>query len=71
MTFQHPDGSLHSVPVGWTDLVSADPYVTIAGGRARFRMEDLRTLVALMTSGGPREARGKSDGVTGITSRLS
>jgi hypothetical protein len=36
------------VPVTWTDLVPADPYVSVGGGRARFRVEDLVALVELL-----------------------
>jgi hypothetical protein len=36
--------------VNWTDFVPADPYVSVGGGRSRFRVEDLRALVELVTT---------------------
>jgi len=50
ITFEHPDGSLHSVPVGWTDFIPADPYLSIGGGRSHFRIEDLLALVDLVAA---------------------
>jgi hypothetical protein len=37
VTFEHPEGGLCSAPVDWTDVVPADPYLSIGGGRSRFR----------------------------------
>ncbi|NNC09539.1 hypothetical protein HJC10_42870 [Corallococcus exiguus] len=37
-----------SVPPQWTDLVAEDPEVTIGGGRALFRAEDLMELAQLV-----------------------
>jgi hypothetical protein len=54
VTFEHPDGALHSVPLGWTDVVPADPYLSVGAGRSRFRVEDLLTLAALVATHGPR-----------------
>lgn len=48
VTIEHPDGTLHSIPVGWTDLASIDPYVVVSGGRSRFRVEDLVALAELI-----------------------
>jgi hypothetical protein len=45
---EQPDGTLYSIPVGWTDLAPVDPYVAISGGRSRFRVEDLVALVHLV-----------------------
>jgi hypothetical protein len=50
VTFQHPDGSLCSVPVGWTDRLPPDPYLSIGRGRSRFRVEDLLALVDLLAA---------------------
>lgn len=49
VTVEHPDGVLHSIPVGWTELAPVDPYVAISGGRSRFRVEDLVALVELVS----------------------
>jgi hypothetical protein len=38
------------VPVNWTDFVPADPYVSVGGGRSRFRVEDLVALADLMAT---------------------
>lgn len=48
MTLQHEDGALWSVPVSWTDFRPPDPYLQIGRGRARFRVEDLLALAALL-----------------------
>ena len=54
VTLQRPDGSLESVPVGWTDFLPADPYLSVGRGRSRFRVEDLLALVELMGVRGSR-----------------
>lgn len=54
VTLQHPDGSLQSVPVGWTDLLPADPYLSLGQGRSRFRVEDLLALAELVGLRGRR-----------------
>jgi hypothetical protein len=48
VTIQLADGSLFSVPVSWTDVVPADAYVSVGGGRSQFRVEDLMALADLM-----------------------
>lgn len=48
LTIERPDGSLGSVPVGWTDRAVADPYFIVGGGRSRFRVEDLLGLAELV-----------------------
>jgi hypothetical protein len=48
VTLEHPDGSLHSIPVGWTDVRPPDPYLAVGRGRSRFRVEDLLRLVGLV-----------------------
>jgi hypothetical protein len=49
-------GSEASIPVGFTDLRSPDPFVVISGNRSLFRVGDLLELVrlveALRTKGG-------------------
>jgi hypothetical protein len=50
VTFAHPDGSLHSVPVGWTDFGPTDPYLSIGQGRAHFRVEALLALIDLVAA---------------------
>ena len=37
-----------SLPVGWTDAVEPDPFVTMAAGRCPFRFADLVQLRGLM-----------------------
>jgi len=44
-----PDGTYRSLPVGWTDAAAADPYMSIAGGKSLFRVEDLMELARLLT----------------------
>ncbi len=48
VTIQLADGSPLSVPVGWTDAVSVDAYISVGGGRSRFRVEDLMALANLL-----------------------
>jgi hypothetical protein len=46
--FHLGDDYLHALPASWTDVGPADPFVTIAAGRALFRYEDLLALVRLL-----------------------
>jgi hypothetical protein len=48
VTVETADGSLRSLPVGWTDLLPVDPVVTLGRGRAPFRFTDLLTLADLV-----------------------
>ena len=41
-------GHRASLPACWTSLAPADPYVAVAAGRSRFRLQDLLELVALL-----------------------
>jgi hypothetical protein len=52
VTFELPSGAPCSVPVSWTNLLPADPYCSIGGGRSRFRVEDLLTLADQIGTGG-------------------
>jgi hypothetical protein len=53
---------LVSLPAEWTDVVSADPFVVVAGGRAPFHLGGLvalAELIALLAAAGERgEQRG-------------
>ena len=57
--FYGENGAVCSLPVGWTDAVPADVFVTVAAGRSAFRVDDLVALSELVASLG--------DGVTGTT----
>ena len=48
VTVQWPDGSLRSLPVGWTDWLPPDPVLTAGRGRAYFRVDDLLKLTDLV-----------------------
>ena len=50
VTFENGAGALCSVPVNWTDLLPAEPYVSVGRGRSRFRIEDLRALADLVVN---------------------
>jgi Family of unknown function (DUF5372) len=52
VTIQLEDGSPLSVPVSWTDAIPADAYITVGGGRSRFRVEDLLALAELIAADG-------------------
>jgi len=54
VTLQFADGSLQSVPIGWTDIAPVDRYMSVGKGRSRFRIEDLLRLGELLAKGGLR-----------------
>jgi hypothetical protein len=39
---------LVAVPAAWTDVIAADPFSVVAGGRAAFRADDLSELALLI-----------------------
>jgi Family of unknown function (DUF5372) len=43
-----PNGRTRSVPVRWTNVGPVDPFLSVAAGRAPFRLEDLLALTALL-----------------------
>jgi hypothetical protein len=48
LLLQSDDGQICSVPPQWTDVVVADPEVTLGGGRALLRFADLLDLAELV-----------------------
>jgi hypothetical protein len=46
--FYNEKHELTALPASWTDVVGADPLVSMAAGRALFRANDLLDLVALV-----------------------
>jgi len=48
VTVETADGTLRSVPVGWTDLLPVDPLVALGRGRAAFCLADLLALAELI-----------------------
>lgn len=50
MTLELAEGPLCSVPISWTDFLPPDPYLSIGGGRSRFRVEDLFILANLVAT---------------------
>ena len=42
------DGTLAQMPLTWTSLAHADPFVTVANGRSRWRVVDLLELRHLL-----------------------
>jgi len=46
--FRDGQGLLTSLPARWTSVVPDDAFVAAAAGRARFRVQDLVDLVALV-----------------------
>ena len=48
VTVQRPDGTVWSIPVGWTDFAPPDPAVMAGRGRAPFRLEDLLRLAEMV-----------------------
>src|SRR5262249_2830303 len=50
-----PSGRTRSVPVGWTNVAPVDPFISVAAGRAPFRLDDLMALTALVRDVHPRK----------------
>jgi hypothetical protein len=48
--FYNEQHELTALAASWTDLVAADPLVSMAAGRSLFRANDLLDLVALVRS---------------------
>jgi Family of unknown function (DUF5372) len=48
--FYNEQRELATLPASWTDVVDADPLVSMAAGRTLFRANDLLDLVALVRS---------------------
>jgi len=46
--YRDPRGHRASLPAGWTSLMPDEPYVTVGGGRSRFRAADLVELAAML-----------------------
>jgi Family of unknown function (DUF5372) len=46
--FHDADGQLRSIPALWTSLVTPDPAVVLAAGRAPFRVSDLLAVARLL-----------------------
>jgi Family of unknown function (DUF5372) len=43
--YYHDEGGrLHALPLAWTNLAPVDPFVSLAAGRAAFRVSDLLEL---------------------------
>ena len=51
-----PEGRTRSLPVEWTDVFPEDPCITVAAGRAPFRLADLLALAVLVRRAGQGEA---------------
>ena len=46
--YSDQDGATHSIPLSWTDLAPADPFVTTAAGRSALRVADLLEVAGIM-----------------------
>jgi hypothetical protein len=51
--FLDEDGTLKSLPTGWTDAAAPDVFVAMAAGRSPFRAEDLLGLAELIQRARP------------------
>jgi Family of unknown function (DUF5372) len=49
-----PNGRTRSLPVGWTNVAPVDPFISVAAGRAPFRLEDLLAVTALLRDFRPK-----------------
>ncbi|HTG62787.1 MAG TPA: DUF5372 family protein, partial [Terriglobia bacterium] len=65
VTLELAEKSFGSVPVGWTDLLPPDPYLSLGKGRSHFRVEDLLVLVDLIGVG--RGVRRPEEGGPSVT----
>lgn len=63
--FLDEDGIQRSLPRAWTDAADPDPFVALAAGRSRLRVEDLLALAELL-DGLDSSGEGQST-VRGIT----
>ena len=53
------DGTLMSLPTGWTDVAEPDVFVAVAAGRSSFRVEDLLVVAEVIDGlGVPRRRSG-------------
>lgn len=52
--FYNEDQQLTAIPASWTDVVAADPFVTVAAGRAPFRANDLLEMARVIHSLSPK-----------------
>jgi hypothetical protein len=48
VSYYDGEGRLRSVPVSFTSLAKADPFVVVSAGRAYLRIDDLRQLTKLL-----------------------
>jgi hypothetical protein len=46
--FYDEEQQLIALPASWTDVIATDPFVSMAGGRALFRADDLLELARLL-----------------------
>ena len=46
--FYNEEQQLTAIPASWTDVVAVDPFVTVAAGRAPFRVNDLLEMARLI-----------------------
>lgn len=46
--FLDEDGVQRSVPRAWSDMADVDPFVVVAAGRCRLRVEDLLVLAGVI-----------------------
>ena len=60
-------GELCSLPVAWTDLAAADPFVMVAAGRSPLRTADLLELTELVARIAARRPAGGARGVLETT----
>jgi len=59
--FRDKKKRLHHVPLGWTSMAALDSFRAAAGGRCRFRTEDLLRLAELIDGLTAGERRGRKD----------
>jgi hypothetical protein len=52
--------------VGWTTVAAGDPFISVAAGRAPFRLEDLLALTALVRDIRPGGATGPAKQGSGV-----
>ncbi|MFL6446275.1 MAG: DUF5372 family protein [Bryobacteraceae bacterium] len=46
--FYNEQQQLIALPASWTDVIPGDPFISVAGGRALFRADDLLELAGLL-----------------------
>ena len=71
MLFEDEEGCVRSLPVAWTTVAVADPFVVLSAGRSFFRVEDLLSLVPLVEGLSTSQPNCKADSALTVSGNKS